>query len=473
MYHEARARVQTIGQSLSWNSIQGKSRFLVFILLGFNLLAFFLHFFGMKKLAMNIPLSDEWEFVNQNLASGFSYSWVFTPHNEHRIIFSKLLTVLLYRLNGWDLVQNQLMNFFIYGLICCEILFLAWKTSTRLSQFCVVAAISPIVFSPLSYENHGVAFNISTHLFILFFIPACTLLLSEKINGFKAALGGILCLFSVLSFSGGVFCVLALTGTTMGLSRFRKRPQNWIAIFPSLIMIAAWLLFFRHPNGHPEVMFPWRSSFWKVFFGLFSGGLGIRVKESWIGFIYFTLASLPLLLLAFSRRFHFPQVDQQNLEETYGVRNGFWMIQTVILGLILTVAAGSAARAGFGPGTMHTSRYAEYILILTPFVAMSLIHLPMKMKRLKSIAVIAICGFTGICFSHSLSLQGYRKLYQAKIQGRDCICEFFKQGGSALCSSVYPGDLSWHLSIAKKLDFSFIRSLQCFNQNKGSSPTHF
>lgn len=440
-----------------------KTQLLMFTLLGINLIAFLLHIFYLGKNAINIPIMDEWEFFNPNqLTSVFSLNWLFAQHNEHRIVFVKLLGYCLYHINGWNVVNNQIFSFFVYGVVCVEILWLIWKNSVHISHFFIVAAISPILFSTINWENHSQFFNIPFHLFVLFFIPACHLLLSQPTNWLRASLGGLCCLFTIFSFTSGVVCVIALMVVMVCLPQFRKRYKNWVALIPSLIAILAWFIYHRPPHNHPIEIFPWKLDFWRSFLGMFSGALGIGTQEVIFGFIYFSLAILPLSLILLKQVFRFNLPKLEDFEKDYGVQNGFWVIQTILAGLISSVALTAVGRAGFDPyWTTHISRYSETILFMTPFIVFSLLQLPSSIKKLKSSAVFMILIFSGIGLSNSFRLEGYESIYQAKTLGIKCMCEFLKQGGTALCPTIYPGDMTVKLKTVKSLGATFIQEDQC------------
>lgn len=442
-------------------SLKTRIRLLVFALLGMNLLVFLFRLLYLKKHAINIPLMDEWEFFNPDqLASGLSLKWLFTAHNEHRIVFTKLLGYILYHMNGWNVVQNQILSFIVFGFVCGEILWMIWKNCLRTSHFCIVAAISPLLFSSVNWDNHSAFFNIPFHLFVLFFIPACFLLLSKPASWLRASVGGLCCLCTVLSFTSGMVCVLALMGVMLCLSRFRERYQNWIVLVPSLIAIFG-LLIYRNP-GSALLVFPWKLDFWKTFFGMFAGALGIARNETTFGFIYFSLAVLPLFLYIFSRSLNIKSYSWKEFEETYLVPNGFWVIQTFLIGLILSVAMVSVGRTSLG-GVIHSSRYSETTLFMTPVVVFSLLQLPSSIKKVKFSAVIMILIFSGVGLSNSFHLEDYNYVHDAKVLGIKCMCKFLKEGGTALCPSLYPypGDITLKLTTAKQLGVSFVREAPC------------
>src|SRR4026207_102820 len=73
------------------------------------------HLIVIWKYAVDVPYWDEWEqLTSQALPQGLTWQWLFSQHNEHRIVPTNLLTWLLYRLDGWDIAVNQIVNWGIY-----------------------------------------------------------------------------------------------------------------------------------------------------------------------------------------------------------------------------------------------------------------------------------------------------------------------------------------------------------------------
>ena len=75
------------------------------------LAAFLFHFYLVAKYAVDIPFWDDWS----HLPVHSNFSWVFAFHNEHRVPVTRLLVLILYHLNGWNIAQHQILNFIIYG----------------------------------------------------------------------------------------------------------------------------------------------------------------------------------------------------------------------------------------------------------------------------------------------------------------------------------------------------------------------
>jgi hypothetical protein len=84
---------------------------------------YLLHLVCVWKYAVNVPYWDEWDlFTPTQLPSGLSLRWLFAQHNEHRLVTTRLLIWILYRLDGWNVATHQLVNIVVYGtlLVCID-----------------------------------------------------------------------------------------------------------------------------------------------------------------------------------------------------------------------------------------------------------------------------------------------------------------------------------------------------------------
>ena len=172
---------------------------------------FIANLFFILRYSIDIPFWDEWGFLIPNaLSKDLNISWLFRQHNEHRIILTKLVGWILYRLFDWNLTYSIILNWFIFGALLGEVaLFLPrFSEKEKLS----ILWFFPFLFSTLAYENHTWAFQSQFHFFLLFFILATRLLFQPKLTSGKILLGGMCCILSTFSFSAGFICSLSLAG---------------------------------------------------------------------------------------------------------------------------------------------------------------------------------------------------------------------------------------------------------------------
>lgn len=59
------------------------------------------------------------------MPSGLTLGWLFAQHNEHRLVTTRLLIWVLYKLDGWNVATHQVINFFVYGVIIACLIYAA------------------------------------------------------------------------------------------------------------------------------------------------------------------------------------------------------------------------------------------------------------------------------------------------------------------------------------------------------------
>src|SRR4051812_46789729 len=127
---------------------------------------FLMHFAIILHYSVNVPFWDEWgAFSDSALPSGLSLKWLFTQHNEHRIVLTKLLTWSLFKFDGWNIALNHAINFMIYGLILFGAITFGVKRRFGEEAYRVSLFTIPFLLSPINEENHLWAFQSQFHFF--------------------------------------------------------------------------------------------------------------------------------------------------------------------------------------------------------------------------------------------------------------------------------------------------------------------
>ena len=127
-----------------FNEIENQP-FYVLIIAGLFLLLYVLVF------TPSIPISDQWALVP--LLESTSFSSLFAQHNEHRIIFPKLIYLSLAHLSRWDLRFETVASLLFFSLL----IFLIYKSfgervNNKTARWIILAALLA-EFSPIHHEN--------------------------------------------------------------------------------------------------------------------------------------------------------------------------------------------------------------------------------------------------------------------------------------------------------------------------------
>ena len=115
---------------------------------------------------VDTPFWDEWDgtapLFEKMLAGTLGFADFFAQHNEHRILFPRLIFFGLGRLTHWN-IRAELFVIWFLALICLFNIWQmtwrsGWKDSTR--SFWILFSSSVLLFSPLNRDNFLWGFQI-------------------------------------------------------------------------------------------------------------------------------------------------------------------------------------------------------------------------------------------------------------------------------------------------------------------------
>ena len=123
-----------------------------FIVVG-TLLPIIIAIYFIKKNGLNVPFYDQWEFVPLLSAYFEGKPWIHFLtefHNEHRIIFPRLIFLASAMATQWDvLIENYISLFFV----CIALIIIMGLLKETKKPLITIVPISWIVFSLGQYEN--------------------------------------------------------------------------------------------------------------------------------------------------------------------------------------------------------------------------------------------------------------------------------------------------------------------------------
>ncbi len=125
---------------------------------------------------VNVPFFDQWELVSlfEKYHDGqLAFSDFFAQHNEHRLLFPRLVMFVLAEASSW----NIQLEMFASVLLAGAALFFLYKTlaytiRNKMLRWLALASISIIFFSPIQWENWLWGWQIQWYLNILGLIVA-------------------------------------------------------------------------------------------------------------------------------------------------------------------------------------------------------------------------------------------------------------------------------------------------------------
>ena len=179
-------------------------------------------------------LDDEGGFVFLKYLDGtLSWSDLLAPHNEHRLVFTRLWLLFCLVLEGyWDPIVQMLANALIYG--AAGALFIAaFRCVLGASSWTLFAAFAMLVFAlPWTWGTTLDGFNGQYYFLELFSIAALIVIAGARAFASRWWLAVILLLCGYLSMAGGATAAIAafaLCAVQLAAGA-RRGAREWIAL---------------------------------------------------------------------------------------------------------------------------------------------------------------------------------------------------------------------------------------------------
>ncbi len=198
------------------------------------------------------PAWDQWDGIGGNLFLPYAGHTLtaadfFKPHNEHRILFTRLLSLGLMRANQqWDNRLETVVNAGLHALtaILLFAMILQWGPR-RIAVPLGFPAIALAFTLPFSWENTLFGFQSQFYFLIFFSIASMTLLIMNPPGSRRWVAGWGLGLLSVFTMASGFLaaCAVLIFAVFEGI-RF---PRRWkaagvTAAAAGIIILVGWLL---------------------------------------------------------------------------------------------------------------------------------------------------------------------------------------------------------------------------------------
>ncbi len=105
-----------------------------------------------------LPLWDQWyeadDFFRPWVEGHFTWHALFEPDNGHRIVFTRLLDLIVIQLNGrWEPLLQMTVNAFIHTAFVCGLAFCLWDFLGRKNGWFVCLLLAPFFALPYAGEN--------------------------------------------------------------------------------------------------------------------------------------------------------------------------------------------------------------------------------------------------------------------------------------------------------------------------------
>ncbi|HEX5718720.1 MAG TPA: hypothetical protein VF179_21345 [Thermoanaerobaculia bacterium] len=268
------------------------------------LLALFVLGFGAVH-AVNVPYWDDWEFTEVVAGTEpFTWDWVFTPHNEHWLVWQKLFIYAWARLTSWNVAVAAL---FPALLICGGSLFLVRREVATHGDLpagtrrLLAAGLSLWLLSLRQHENLTWSFELSWGALFLIAIAFSLVWRTFRTEGRGSALVAALLVLATFDNAAGLALDFYVIGYALVAAlRRRLRARDAVLALTAGLLLAAYFISREGAiqGAAPSVFFtnPLRAVAYCLVYA------GNSVAFLWPLAILFSLLSLCLLAAALRRR---------------------------------------------------------------------------------------------------------------------------------------------------------------------------
>src|SRR5438874_9917541 len=315
---------------------------------------------------VDVPFWDQWDGTAplfEKMAAGtLGFADFFAQHNEHRILFPRLIFFGLGRLTHWN-VRAELFVIWFLALVCLFNIWQmtrrnAWKDSFR--SFLLLFSSSVLLFSPLNRENFLWGFQIG-FLLPLACVTACIWVATYVRHPFNFLFAIMLCTVCTFSIASGLTSWLLATPLLMLAQTRSTSSKKWWTIWISAFLFEVCVYFYGYekPAHHPSV---WRSLshpgsagvYVLIFLGSpFTFGTNVPPLSLGLG-----MGGLLVLLLLICAVYLWGNRHDRNL---LGEALPWLMLSMVAVSAAVSTMIG---RLGFGPNQARGSRYVTFAVML-------------------------------------------------------------------------------------------------------------
>ncbi len=319
-----------------------------------------------------LPFADEWDADARNLFlpylhQSLSLSDLFAPHNEHRLVLSRLLQLGLFELaGGWNVKLEMAVNALLAAGFATALLY-GLSRLVPAPRHLLLFLFTTLVFSmPIGVENLVMGMNAAFYFLVIFSSGALVLLVGRPALSLGWWAGLALAVLACISMASGAI-TSAVAAIAIGLQMLvggrNRRLSEWIGL--ALLVALATVMILLTPHIPANDVFRAKSPL--DFLAALSAIAALPLFTP-LGIV---LVHFPLVLLVWTL-----------WRERPSARSGLW--------LALALAGWAAAQmmlVAFSRSEYPTSpRYVDLILFLFPLDFALLLHFADRYPRLRKAA---------------------------------------------------------------------------------------
>lgn len=297
-----------------------------------------------------VPILDQWDegaFLLKRFVEGsLRVADLFAPHNEHRIVLTRLWSLLWFVLNGqWDPFLEIVVNAVLVAGLAVLFAFGATRLVRETYRGYVLAAVTLWAALPYAQENTIWGFQSQFYFLLLFSLTGLWMLIGWQGGWLALATAGAAALISCFTMASGFFCAFAVLFVIFLRVVTKRATLPDVAIVSTVavaVAITGWISRAPAVQHHAGFAAPSFGS-WAA---LFARCLAWPFSQ-WAIIAIVSYAPLLLLCAAYLKRAR--SCDARKTEVMLGL--GMWVI--------LQAAAIAYGRAGHEPRVV--SRYMDIL----------------------------------------------------------------------------------------------------------------
>lgn len=214
----------------------------ILLLLGAALLFIGIRIYLIDSYAVMTPYWDDWgmgKFLSQSVTTGVTFSDFYKDANEHRLMFNRVLSLLLFNANQqqWDPMVSMLANAVIWSISGIFLMRLALKYQHQINAPLFIGLILFLWSFPFAFVN--IIWGIQTHTYTMIFFS----LMGCWYSGYKSFslkwwLGIVSLGAAGLTLAGGTFAAFSVLGVQLLLllSGAGQKREALTTLIASLLM---------------------------------------------------------------------------------------------------------------------------------------------------------------------------------------------------------------------------------------------
>lgn len=329
------------------------------------LVPFFALCWKVWKCGLYFPYWDAWHFalfLEKASGEGVGFGDFWAQHNEHRLLFPRLLMLSLAKLSGWNVAWELVTNLCL-GLGTCLLLcrMVYRSPHTRSYAWYSLPIFSFLVFSWVQMENWVWGWQLQVFLSTAAVVAGASILTGHTLNPWRFLLALCLGIIASFSFANGQIYWIAMAPLVFlapSLSKETRLIYSLLWVAAGVLVIQLYLLDYTKPSVSPSIGAVFQSPIQFLGYVIVYVGApitGIFTRPAWHGvglplgaghFLAGTLGlgALPLFTVLILRR---------NRQE-YPSLLPWAGLALYVLGSATITAAG---RAAMGLEQATTSRY--------------------------------------------------------------------------------------------------------------------